>query len=112
MTDHHVPGSAGEHALQDRYNTARRAAAFYDNQMLDHLNEQMVEFIARQEMAFIATSDANGECDASFRSGQAGFIRVLDPKTVIYPEYRGNGVMASLGNLSENGHVGILFVDF
>jgi uncharacterized protein len=112
MTEHHAPGSSGEHELQERYNTARRAAAFYDNQMLDHLNEQMTEFIARQEMAFIATADAHGECDCSFRAGQPGFLRVLDPKTIIYPEYRGNGVMATLGNLAESSHIGILMVDF
>jgi uncharacterized protein len=37
---------------------------------------------------------------------------VLDEKTLAYPEYRGNGVMSSLGNISENPHVGLLFVDF
>jgi predicted pyridoxine 5'-phosphate oxidase superfamily flavin-nucleotide-binding protein len=106
------PGSDGEHELQERYDTFKRAAAFYDKQMLDHLNPLMKEYIARQEMAFIATADSEGECDASFRAGPAGFVRVLDDRTVMYPEYRGNGVMASLGNISENGHVGILFVDF
>lgn len=106
------PGSEGEHALQERFGTFKRAAAFYDKQMLDCLNPLMKEYIARQEMAFIATSDAHGECDASFRSGPPGFIRVLDDRTLIYPEYRGNGVMASMGNMSENPHVGILFVDF
>lgn len=106
------PGSAGEHELQQRYDTFRRAAAFYDKQMLDHLNPLMREYIARQEMAFIATADAHGECDASFRAGPRGFVRMLDERTLMYPEYRGNGVLASLGNISENGHVGILFVDF
>ena len=107
-----VPGSAGEHELQERYGTARRAAAFYDKQMLDHLNELMREFIGRQEMAFVSTADAHGECDCTFRAGPAGFMQVLDDRTVVYPEYRGNGVMASLGNITENGNVGILFVDF
>ena len=63
-------------------------------------------------MAFIATSDAHGECDSSFRAGPPGFIRVIDEKTVMWPEYKGNGVMASMGNISENGYVGMLFVDF
>jgi predicted pyridoxine 5'-phosphate oxidase superfamily flavin-nucleotide-binding protein len=92
--------------------TFKRAAAFYDKQMLDHLNPLMREYIARQEMMFIGTADAHGECDTSFRAGPPGFVRVLDDRTVMYPEYRGNGVMASLGNIAENGHVGILFVDF
>src|SRR5947209_2603105 len=106
------PGSSGEHSLQERYGTFKRAAAFYDKQMLDHLNPLMREYLARQEMVFIATADAHGECDASFRAGRAGFVRVLDDRTVMYPEYRGNGVMASLGNMSENGHIGMVFVDF
>jgi predicted pyridoxine 5'-phosphate oxidase superfamily flavin-nucleotide-binding protein len=106
------PGSGGEHALQERYATFKRAAAFYDKQMLDYLNPLMREYIAQQEMCFIATADAHGEADASFRAGPPGFVRVLDERTLIYPEYRGNGVMASLGNISENGHVGLLFVDF
>ena len=72
----------------------------------------MREFIARQEMVFIATSDAQGECDATVRAGLPGFVRVLDERTLVYPEYRGNGVVASLGNISENPHVGMLFVDF
>lgn len=110
--DSRAPGSDGEHALQGRYGTFRRAAAFYDKQMLDHLNPLMKEYLARQEMAFISTSDSSGECDASFRGGPPGFVRVLDDRTVMYPEYRGNGVMASLGNISENAHVGLLFVDF
>jgi predicted pyridoxine 5'-phosphate oxidase superfamily flavin-nucleotide-binding protein len=80
--------------------------------MLDHLNPLMREYIARQEMVFVATADSHGEADASFRAGPPGFVRVIDERTVMYPEYRGNGVLASLGNISENGHIGLLFVDF
>jgi uncharacterized protein len=106
------PGSAGEHELQERYGTFKRAAAFYDKQMLDHISLLMREYLARQEMVFVATADAHGEADASFRAGPPGFVRVLDDRTLMYPEYKGNGVMASLGNISENGHVGLVFVDF
>lgn len=112
VSNGHRPGSAGEHTLQERYGTFKRAAAFYDKQMLDHVNPLMREYLARQEMVFISTSDAHGECDASFRAGPPGFVRVLDPYTVIYPEYKGNGVMASLGNMAENPQLGMLFVDF
>ena len=106
------PGSRGEHALQERFGTQERAAAFYHNQMLDHLNAAMRAFIARQAMVFIATADAHGACDCSFRAGLPGFVRILDAKTVLYPEYRGNGVLASLGNIAENPHIGMFFVDF
>ncbi len=63
------PGSAGEHELQERYGTFKRAAAFYDKQMLDHISPLMQEYLARQEMVFIATADANGEAVDFFRTG-------------------------------------------
>jgi predicted pyridoxine 5'-phosphate oxidase superfamily flavin-nucleotide-binding protein len=107
-----LPGSRGEHGLQERFGTHNRARAFYTNQMLDHLNPPMCAFIARQELVFIATADAHGACDCSLRAGLPGFVRVLDAQTLIYPEYRGNGVLASLGNIAENPHIGMIFVDF
>ena len=109
---HAVAGSMGEHELQTRFATSKRAQGFYDHQLLDHVNDHMQEFLARMEMMFIATADADGETDCSFRAGPPGFVCVLDEKTLVYPEYRGNGVMASLGNITENGHIGLLFIDF
>lgn len=106
------PGSDGEHLLQRRLDTVDRADRFYDDQVLDHLNARMREFIDRQEMFFLATADGHGECDNTFRAGPPGFLRALDARTLAYPEYRGNGVLASLGNIQENPHVGILMVDF
>jgi predicted pyridoxine 5'-phosphate oxidase superfamily flavin-nucleotide-binding protein len=107
-----LPGSDGEHELQEKHNTASRANAFYRHQVLGYLNPLMQAFVTKQEMMFVGTADRRGEADTSFRAGLAGFIRVLDQKTLAYPEYRGNGVMSSLGNISENPHVGLLFVDF
>jgi uncharacterized protein len=106
-----LPGSRGEHELQRRQGSQDRAGRFYRQQVLDRLNGQMVAFIGRQEMLWIATADAHGECDCSFRAGPPGFVQVLDPWTLRYPEYRGNGVMASLGNIAENPHVGMIFLD-
>jgi hypothetical protein len=80
--------------------------------VLDHLNSAMREFIAHQEMMFVGTADGNGNADASFRAGHANFVKVLDERTIAYPEFRGNGVMASMGNISENPHVGLMFIDF
>jgi predicted pyridoxine 5'-phosphate oxidase superfamily flavin-nucleotide-binding protein len=107
-----LPGSTGEHRLQEQYGSTERADRFYQQQVLDHLNPRMREFLGRQEMMFVATADAAGECDCTFRAGPAGFVRVLDAHRITWPEYRGNGVMASLGNISENPKVGLLFVDF
>ena len=106
------PGSEGEHKLQRRFGSHDRAQTFYRKQMLTYLNDDMCRYIARQEMVFIATSDSRGDCDCSFRGGLAGFVHVLDKNRLAYPEYRGNGVMASLGNISENPHIGMWFGDF
>jgi predicted pyridoxine 5'-phosphate oxidase superfamily flavin-nucleotide-binding protein len=105
-------GSNGERELQVRFGSERRAQAFYDNQMLTKLNPAMIDFISKQEMMFISTADAQGNCDTSFRAGDPGFVKVIDERTIVYPEYRGNGVYASLGNILENPHIGLLFIDF
>ena len=102
----------GEYVLQEKYGTQKKAEAFYKKQMLDHLNDEMMQFASKQEIAIISTSDAEGNCDTSFRGGSPGFIRILDEKTLIYPEYMGNGVLASLGNMYENPHIGLLLIDF
>ena len=105
-------GSKGEHTLQEKFRTKQSASAFYEKQMLNHLNSTMRDFISKQEMVFIATADSKGECDCSFRAGKSGFIKIISEKTLAYPEYRGNGVMASLGNILENQNIGMMFVDF
>jgi predicted pyridoxine 5'-phosphate oxidase superfamily flavin-nucleotide-binding protein len=102
----------GERLLQDRLGTRERADAFEARQTLHHLNDRMRRFVTRQQMMFLATADGSGACDNTFRAGPAGFVRVLDSDHLSWPEYRGNGVMASLGNITENGRVGLLFIDF
>ena len=105
-------GSEGERELQRKYESEKRALAFYDKQVLDHLNPRMREYIAEQELMFVSTADRRGHCDSSPRAGEPGFVHVIDDRVLAYPEYRGNGVMASLGNISENPNIGLLFVDF
>ncbi|MDR4476160.1 MAG: pyridoxamine 5'-phosphate oxidase family protein [Nitrospira sp.] len=106
------PGSPGEQRAQARFGTSVRAAAFYEHQVLAYLNRPMREFIARMEMVYIATADARGNCDCSFRAGAPGFVQVLDDRTLAYPEYRGNGVLASVGNMLENPRIGMVFLDY
>jgi uncharacterized protein len=112
LTVEKLPGSTGEHLAQAKFGTTQRALAFYNKQMLDYLNPLMQTFIGQQEIMFIATADRHGECDCSFRAGLPGFVKVLSDRRLAYPEYRGNGVMASVGNILENSHIGIIFMDF
>jgi truncated hemoglobin YjbI len=107
-----LPGSDGEHLLQARYGSEDRARAFYANQVLNFLAPKMREFIPRQECMFVGTANRRGECDCTPRFGAPGFIRVLGDKHLLYPEYRGNGIFASLGNILENPHIALLIIDF
>jgi predicted pyridoxine 5'-phosphate oxidase superfamily flavin-nucleotide-binding protein len=63
-------------------------------------------------MFFLATADAEGRPDCSYKGGAPGFVRVLDERTVAFPNYDGNGMYRSMGNLLVNPHVGMLFIDF
>src|SRR5260370_40776939 len=85
--------SSGARALQVKFGKTTHALAFYKHQVIDHLNDTMRAFVARMEMVFLATAGATGECHASFRAGHPGFVKVLDAQTLVYPEYRGNGVL-------------------
>ena len=85
------PGSKGEHELQQELGSVERAGRFYDVQMQEELNERMIGLLKRQEMMFISTADAKGECDCSFRAGPPGFATPLNSKTIVFPELRGNG---------------------
>lgn len=107
-----LPGSEGEHTLQEQFGTRERAERFYEEAMNDHLTDRMQEFVQERIMFFLSTADGNGETDCSPRFGPAGFVNVLDDDRLCYPEYRGNGVQASLGNMTENPHASMLFIDW
>ncbi len=70
------------------------------------------DFIEARDMFFLATADSAGQPQCSYKGGDPGFVRVLDAHTLAFPSYDGNGMFLSAGNISENGKVGILFVDF
>ena len=63
-------------------------------------------------MFFLATCDAEGNPQCSYKGGDPGFVRVLDDRTLAFPVYDGNGMFLSLGNIRGQAHVGMLFIDF
>lgn len=96
--------------LQDRYDTRRLADRLAQTAGEDL--EPFQEFIEARDMFFIATADATGQPQCSYKGGDPGFVRVVDDGTIAFPVYDGNGMFLTLGNVSENPAVGILFVDF
>lgn len=98
--------------LQDDFDSRRLADRIEERLVEDHLDEDAQAFIRRQIMFFLATVDAEGRPNCSFKGGAAGFVQILDPKTLAFPDYNGNGMFLSLGNVQATQHVGLLFIDF
>lgn len=69
-------------------------------------------FIEARDMFFLATADAEGRPQCSYKGGDPGFVRVVDERTVAFPNYDGNGMFLSMGNTLVNPNVGMLFIDF
>jgi uncharacterized protein len=80
------------------------------SKIADHLNELTRPFVERSPFLCLATSDALGNCDVSPRGDPAGFVRILDDRTVLIPERPGNRIADSLRNIIANPHVGVLFL--
>jgi uncharacterized protein len=101
----------GSRDLQDRFDT-RRLADRIAERMRDRIDDDDRAFIERCDMFFLATADAEGRPQCSYKGGDPGFVRVLDEHTIAFPNYDGNGMYLSAGNALVNVHVGLLFVDF
>ncbi|HEV7773521.1 MAG TPA: pyridoxamine 5'-phosphate oxidase family protein [Conexibacter sp.] len=103
----------GARRLQDRFDT-RRLADRLDERFLQRtqIDDADRAFIERMDMFFLATADAEGRPQCSYKGGEPGFVRVLDTTTIAFPNYDGNGMYLSMGNLAVNPHVGLLFIDF
>jgi uncharacterized protein len=67
-------------------------------------------FITSMPYFFLATADAEGRPDCSFKGGAAGFVQITGPGELAFPDYDGNGMFKSLGNIGVNANVGLLFV--
>jgi uncharacterized protein len=91
----------GSTALADRLVEVTHRTAFSDSDMA---------FIESAEFFFLATADARGRPDCSFKGGPPGFVRVVGDRALEFPDYDGNGMFKSLGNIMANPHVGLLFI--
>ena len=102
----------GMRRLQDRRETRPLADRLEQVTVRSAFTDEDRAFIERCPMFFIATADGQGRPDCSYKGGLPGFVRVLDDCTLAFPDYDGNGMYRSLGNVVVNPHVGLLFLDF
>ena len=100
----------GNRALQDAFGSRALADRLEEKLRRDQFNDADAEFIGSLAFFFLATADAQGRPDCSFKGGPLGFARVAAPDELIFPDYDGNGMFKSLGNLGVNPNVGILFM--
>jgi uncharacterized protein len=78
--------------------------------VVDHLSEPVRDFIARAPFLVMATANGDGRCDASPKGGLPGFVAVLDERHLLIPDVAGNRLFQSYLNMTENPHVGLLFL--
>ncbi len=102
-------GSPTSQRLQERFGTAEQARIFYKHSVFDRLEPWMERHVSRRREVFIASSGAGGACDCSVKIGRPGFIRVLDAQALAIPLYAGNGVHATVANVTDNPYVGLAF---
>jgi uncharacterized protein len=98
--------------LQDGFDTRRIADRIESRLVKGELDDGHRSFIESVDMFFLATADDQGRPNCSYKGGAPGFVRVVDAHTVAFPNYDGNGMYLSMGNVGQNSHVGLLFIDF
>ncbi len=101
---------AGNRELQDRFGSRALADRLEEKLRRERFTDDDAAFVAAQPFFFLATADAEGRPDCSFKGGAPGFARVVAPDLLVFPDYDGNGMFKSLGNLRANPHVGLLFI--
>ena len=101
----------GNRALQDQFDSRRIADRLEEKLTRRQLTPQDRAFIEGSMFFFLATADADGRPDCSFKGGSLGFVRVIGPDEIAFPDYDGNGMFKSLGNILANPSVGLLFID-
>jgi uncharacterized protein len=99
-------------ALQDQFDTRRLADRLAEVKVHDEFTPDDRQFIERLDMFFLATVDESGQPTCSYKGGDPGFVRVTGPRDLAFPNYDGNGMYLSMGNVAATHAVGLLFIDF
>jgi predicted pyridoxine 5'-phosphate oxidase superfamily flavin-nucleotide-binding protein len=101
---------AGNRQLQDQFGSRGLADVLDTRLARSEFTEDDKAFVESMPYFFLATADGEGRPDCSFKGGAPGFVRVTGPCELAFPDYDGNGMFKSLGNVLVNANVGLLFV--
>jgi hypothetical protein len=100
----------GQRELQDHFASRALADRLDEKLRRERFTAADAAFVGESPFLFLATADAEGRPDCSFKGGLPGFARVAAPDLLLFPDYDGNGMFRSLGNIRVNPHVGLLFM--
>ncbi len=100
----------GNRQLQDQFDSRRISDRLEEKLTRKEFTAEDKLFVESMPYFFLATADARGQPDCSFKGGPTGFVRVTGPSELAFPDYDGNGMFKSLGNIVANSHVGLLFI--
>src|ERR1700722_8295918 len=100
----------GNRRLQDQFNSRRISDRLEEKLTHSQFTEGDKTIVENAQYFFLATADAEGRPDCSFKGGMPGFVRVVGPSELAFPDYDGNGMFKSLGNILVNPNVGLLFI--
>ena len=100
----------GNRQLQDQFDSRRISNRLEEKLMRKEFSADDKQFIEGLPYFFLATADAKGRPDCSFKGGAPGFVRITGPSEIAFPDYDGNGMFKSLGNIVANADVGLLFI--
>lgn len=98
--------------LQDQFDTRNMADRIEELAVVTEISDEARDFISSRDMFFLSTVDHKGRPTVSYKGGAPGFVKVINNKTIAFPSYDGNGMYFSMGNITGNNQVGILFIDF
>lgn len=104
--------SEEQRVLQRQFQTERMADRLEQVIVHEEVQEAERAFIESRDMFFLATVDGRGQPSCSYKGGDPGFVKVVDPGTIAFPSYDGNGMFFSMGNIRAASGVGLLFIDF
>lgn len=98
--------------MQAEFETTGLADAVDSIIVVSELMPEHEGFISSRDMFFLTTVDHRGYPTCSYKGGNPGFVKIVDSKTLAFPSYDGNGMFLSMGNISQNNKIGMLFIDF
>jgi predicted pyridoxine 5'-phosphate oxidase superfamily flavin-nucleotide-binding protein len=112
ITTDEVYGNCRRYLQERIFVSSRHTPAVDQPKVSTELSASQQQQVARADTFFIATDNPGRGADVSHKGGNPGFVRILDARRIAFPDYNGNSMFNTLGNLTLNPNAGLLLIDF